>query len=122
MRLLVTSLVLSPLVCLAQDSFPTVFPDGARPLESAVLQQKLTGKVASLTYANGIKVRVEYKTDYAFVNTRNASDSGKWRVEGSAMCFDWQRFPPGCSEVRSVGDVLFLKRVTNGEIVQMNFE
>lgn len=122
MRLLITSLALSPLVCFAQGSFPTAFPDGALPLEPAVLQQKLTGKVVNLTYANGVKVRVEYKTDYAFVNTANASDNGKWHVEGSAMCFDWKRFPPGCSEVRSVGDALFLKRVTNGEIVQMHFQ
>ncbi|MBA4256200.1 MAG: hypothetical protein C0445_10035 [Polaromonas sp.] len=99
--------------------FPTAFPDGARVLEPAETRQWLTGKVAHMTYANGAQVRVEYKERYAFLNTGAAADSGTWRVEAGQVCIDWQRFPPGCFDVRAVGDVMYAKRATNGEIVRM---
>lgn len=112
-------LLLAPVLASAQAGFPTAFPDGAVVLAPEDLQKKLTGHATDMTYANGAKVRVEYKDTYAYLNVANASDSGKWRVEGSQVCIDWSRFPAGCFEVRAVGDVLYAKRATNGEIVQM---
>lgn len=113
---------LVPVVALAQAAFPTEFPAGATALEPAVLQQKLTGKVVNMTYANGAKVRVEYKADYAYLNTGNASDSGKWRVEGSQVCIDWAKFSAVCFEARALGDALYAKRTANGEIVLMGMQ
>ena len=103
----------------APASFPTEFPEGAVVVEPAALQKRLTGLVTHMKYANGAQVRLEYKDTYAYVNAGNSSDSGKWRVEGSQVCIDWQRFPAGCFEVRAVGDALYAKRAINGEIVLM---
>ena len=122
MKLAMCLLAWVPVVALAQATFPTVFPEGATVLEPAVLQQRLTGKVVTMTYANGANVRVEYKTDYAYLNVGNATDSGKWRVDGAQVCVDWARFPTACFEARAVGDALYAKRATNGEIVLMTLQ
>ena len=58
-----------------------------------------------------------YRGDFAFVNIGNASDSGKWRVEGSSVCNDWRNLRPSCSEVRLLGDVMYVKRANNGEVI-----
>ena len=119
MRTLMIGLLFVPVLALAQPAFPTEFPAGAVALSSDDLQKRLTGNVIGMKYANGADVRLEFKDTYAYVNSGNSSDSGKWRVEGSQLCIDWQRFQSGCSDVRIVGNALYVKRVTNGEIVQM---
>lgn len=119
MRSLLIGWLFAPVLALAQAGFPTEFPAGAVPVPPDDLQKKLTGRVAHMTYANGAEVRLEYKEAYAYVNSGNRSDSGKWRTEGSKLCIEWQRFPSGCSEVRTVADVLYVKRFANGEIVAM---
>lgn len=108
-----------PTLAVAQAGFPTEFPEGAVVVAPAELQKRLTGQVIHMTYANGAQVRLEYKDTYAYLNVGNASDSGKWRTEGSQVCIDWARFPAGCFEVRDVKGVLYAKRMTNGEIVAM---
>jgi hypothetical protein len=108
-----------PVLAMAQAGFPTEFAEGAAVLAPAELQKRLTGQVVNMTYANGAKVRVEYKDSYAYLNTGNAQDSGKWRVEGSQVCIDWARFNPVCFEVRDVKGALYAKRAANGEIVAM---
>lgn len=113
---------LVPVVALAQAAFPTEFPAGATALEPVVLQQKLIGQVVHSVYASGAQVRVEYKADYAYLNTGNFSDSGKWRVDGSQVCIDWAKLSKACFEVRGVGEALYAKRATNGEIVLMNLQ
>lgn len=119
MRTLLIGWLFAPALVLAQAGFPTEFPPGAVTVPPDDLQKKLTGRVAQMKYANGAEVRVEYRDSYAYINVGNSSDSGKWRVQATQVCIDWQRFPAGCFEVRAVGDVLYAKRATNGEIVAM---
>ncbi len=53
----------------------------------------------------------------SFADATPGFDSGKWRIEGSSICVEWQRIQPSCSEARAVGDKLYIKRANNGEIV-----
>ena len=56
----------------------------------------------------------------AFINTSSGfSDSGKWRVEGSQLCADWQRSPSSCSEVQLNDETVYVKRVSNGEVIAL---
>lgn len=119
MRNWVWGVLMVPVLAVAQAGFPTEFPEGAAVLAPVELQKRLTGQVTHMTYANGTKVRVEYKDTYAYLNTGNAQDSGKWRTEGSQVCIDWTRFNAVCFEVRDVKGALYAKRTTNGEIVAM---
>ena len=113
-----TLLLVSPLAA-AQASFPTDFPDGAQPLAPEALKERIAGKVFVTKPAAGNELRVQYDENYAFINVGRNSDSGKWRIEGSSICYAWQKFPQGCSEVRTVGDVLYIKRYSNGEVATM---
>ena len=110
-------LLLAPTFALAQLWVPTVFPSEAVPLTPEALKQRLAGKAFLVRPAAGAEMRLQYQETDALINIGNSSDSGKWRVEGSSVCVDWQKFPPGCSEVRLVGDVMYTKRASNGEIV-----
>ena len=119
MRIALAACLFAPVLALAQAGFPTEFPAGAETLQPDDLQKKLAGRVVQMKYANGADVRLEFKDAYAYVDSGRSSDSGKWRVHESQLCIDWQRFPSGCSQVRTVGDALYVKRLTNGEVVQM---
>jgi len=56
-----------------------------------------------------------------FVNVSNgASDKGKWRVEGSLVCNEYERFPSGCAEMRASATRVCLKRPSTGEVVAMD--
>ncbi|WP_397411548.1 hypothetical protein [Polaromonas sp.] len=97
------------------------FAAEAKPLEAEALRLRVNGKAFSYQTAAGNTVRVEYKENgYAFANTGASSDSGKWRIEESAVCVEWSRFPSGCSEFRSLGNALQVKLKSNGEIVVLN--
>lgn len=105
----------------AQAAPAAGFAAEARPLEAEALRLRVNGKAFSYKTAAGGTVRVEYKENgYAFVNVGSSNDSGKWRIEESAVCVEWSRFPAGCSEFRSVGDTLQAKLRSNGEIVVLN--
>lgn len=110
-----------PAVALAQASPPSGFAAEAKSLESEALRTRVSGKAFSYKTAAGNTVRVEYKDNgYAFVNVGSSSDRGTWRVEESAVCVEWSRFPSGCSEFRSLGETLQVKLKSNGEIVVLN--
>lgn len=110
-----------PSLVLAQTPPAPGFAAEAKPLEAEALRTRVSGKAFSYKTAAGSTVRVEYKDNsYAFVNVGSSNDSGKWRVEESAVCVEWSRFPAGCSEFRSLGDALQVKLRSNGEIVVLN--
>lgn len=113
------ALLLIPVAALAQAPVPTEFPGDAAPLASEALRQRLIGKVFHVQPVIGAPLRVEYRDTYAFVNVGNFNDSGKWRIEGSSICVDWKRAPPSCSDARQAGDILYVKRASNGEVVAM---
>jgi hypothetical protein len=35
------------------------------------------------------------------------------------VCNEWKKFRPGCSEIRALGDTLYVKRANNGEIMAL---
>ena len=120
MRLLLP-LLFAPLSVAAQNSIPTEFPVDAIALAPASLTERISGKVFQVKPANGPTWRLEYKASgYAFLNTSSGfSDSGKWRVEGTQLCADWQRTQSSCSEVRLKDETVYVKRSSNGEVVAL---
>lgn len=119
MRRFFLSLLLVPVLALAQTTFPTSFPDAAVPLTPETLRQRLAGKTFQIKSVVGAELRIEYQETYAYVNVGGVNDSGKWRTEGSSVCVDWRKFPPSCSEARLLADTLYIKRASNGEIVML---
>ena len=109
--------LLAPTLALAQAAFPTEWPSGAQPLTAEALKQRLVGKTFVGKSLTSPDVRIEYQETYAYLNTGDFSDSGKWRTEGSTVCNEWKKLRHACSEIRAVGDVLYVKRANNGEIM-----
>lgn len=114
-------LLLAPVCVAAQNLVPTEFPADAVAVAPASLTERISGKVFKVKPANGQTWRLEYKASgYAFLNTSGGfSDSGKWRVEGTQLCADWQRSPSSCSEVRLKDETVYVKRVSNGEVIAL---
>ena len=109
--------LLAPAFVTAQALFPTDFPTEAVPFASDALKQRLTGKVFIMKPVAGGEIRLQYTDTHAFFNVGGASDTGKWTVDASSVCVDWRKIAPGCSEMRRVGDVIYVKRASNGEVV-----
>jgi hypothetical protein len=113
------ALLAAPTIALAQASFPTEWPAGSQPLAADALKQRLVGKTFVAKPVIGAEVRVEYQETYAYLNVGGTSDSGKWRTEGSTVCNDWRNLRAACSEFRLLGEVLYVKRANNGEIMPL---
>ena len=119
MRTLFPLLFLLPSFVLAQPPFPTEFPAGAQSLAPEALKSRLSGKVFVATPFTGAEIRIEYQSEYAYVNVGDYTDSGKWRVEGSSVCISWTKQRLSCTEFRLVDETLYSKRGNNGEIVKL---
>ena len=102
---------------------PTEFAADAMPLEDDALRERVAGKVFAVKPADGSTWRLEYKANgYMFIDISTGfRDDGTWKVADGKLCSALKRIPPGCGEVRSKGDTLFLKR-TNGEIVALTIK
>ncbi len=111
--------LLAPVVALAQASFPTTFPSGAIPLAPEALQARVSGKAYTVKPMEGSEYRVQFDGTNVYLDVGNFRDSGPWKVEGSAVCMEFTRAKSGCTEFRLVGDVLYSKRFSNGEVVIM---
>ena len=116
-------LVLTPLLiaaCAATAPPSTEFPPGARAPSAAEVMTLLRGKSTQVTLANGTMVRADYAANTndvkAYANGR--SDSGTWRAEDGRVCHEFKVFNSSCSEIRLVGQNLYLKRFT-GEVVRL---
>lgn len=97
---------------------PAEFPPDAATLEPAALQQQLTGKVFRVTTAAGAVWRLQFQDGgYFYINVGSYADSGKWRIEGSALCTDPQKGKASCNPMRRTGESLYMKR-DSGEVVQ----
>ena len=118
MRVLLALLAV-PMIAAAQSAFPTEWPSGAEPLSPEALRQRLVGKSFIAKSVTGPDVRTQYQEAYAFINVGSTSDSGPWKTEGSAVCNEWQKLRPACSEIRAVGESLYVKRANNGEIMAL---
>ena len=124
MRSWATLFLFLPSMAIAQGALTTEFPAGAVALDSAALKERMTGKTFAAKGADGVEFVVQYQQTHAHLNVYlprgTISDSAPWRVEGSAICIDFLKVRGGCSEFRLVGDVLYTKRASNGEVVVMH--
>lgn len=118
MRILL-ALVAFPAIALAQASFPTEWPSGSQPLSADTLRERLVGKAFIARSVTGPDVRTSYQETYAFINVGNTSDSGTWRTEASSVCNEWKKLRPACSEIRALGEALYVRRANNGEIMAL---
>ena len=103
----------------AQTVIPTEFPDDVAPLSADALRDRLAGKVFGAKMADGGNWRYEFKSNgYFYLDASGGyRDTGKWRTEDGKVCTEMQKTGASCSEVRAKGDVLHLKRASNGEVV-----
>ena len=119
-RLAILCLGLMPTLAGAQTAGLPTFPPDAQPVAPEVLREKLTGKSFSYRTASGSEARLQFKSDFVYVNAGPTNDSGRWRTEGSQMCIEWNRIPnSGCSEARMLGNTVYLTRVANGEVIRL---
>lgn len=77
----------------------------------------MAGKTFTFVPIAGDAVRIQYQESYAYFNIGRANDSGKWRIEGSSICYDWRNFLHECSEHREVGELIYVKRSSTGKVV-----
>jgi hypothetical protein len=113
------AVLIAPTIALAQPAFPTEWPSGAETLQPDALRQRLIGKSFVAKSVTGPDVRTEYQDTVAYINVGSTSDFGPWRTEGSAVCNEWKKLRPACSEMRVVGEVLYVKRANNGEVMAL---
>jgi hypothetical protein len=88
-------------------------PEGTTPIAGDELRARVAGKVFTWMAPNARgAARLQYdENGFAFINAYGGqNDSGKWRVEGSQLCIEWQRFPSSCGEVRVKGAGFIIKR------------
>lgn len=114
-------LALVPVMAGAQATIATEFPTGADPIVAEKLRQFVSGKVWVGKTVDGSRWRLEYRDNgYVFIDVSTGfRDNGTWRTEDSRLCAELQRVTAGCSEVRVVGERLYMKRVSNGEVLAL---
>ena len=104
----------------AQTAIPTEFPVDAVPLSAPALTEKLSGKVFVAKMTDGTDWRYQFQGGFLFFNISSGySDSGPWRIDGSNLCLVPKKTAASCSEMRSKGELLFIKRASNGEVATL---
>lgn len=106
----------------APAAAPPAWPANARILAPDDLRRRVAGKVFELPMDQGASLRLDYRDNgYVFINVHpsGASDTGRWRVDGSKVCAELRRYPSSCNEWRAVGERLMLRR-TNGQLVTLD--
>lgn len=121
MRLPVLTMALLALPVLAQTKLVKEFPPGASALPPDAMKTVFKpGSEFAFRSAEGYEVRMQFQEgDQAAITAPIASDAGRWRIEGSSVCFELRRFPSGCNEIRTVGETIYWKRLSNGEVVTL---
>lgn len=116
---LICSILVAPTLAWAQSAAPTTFPADAVAMTPEALRERLSDKVFVAKPVSDPEIRIQYKGEFAFVNIGSASDTGKWRTEGSSVCYEWRRFTANCSQAMLLGDVVYIKRANNGEVIAL---
>jgi hypothetical protein len=121
----ILSLAVLPPLAWAQPAKPlTEFPPSAIPMAQDDAAKTFTDKVASFTAADGLGLRVQYKSNgYLFFNTSTGQrGSGTWVTKDSKICTKIQGdTQEACSELRRDAERVLLKRSSNGEVVELKF-
>lgn len=97
------------------------FPTEAQTLSPQALQERLAGKRFTTRYANGMTATMSYGADQAIQMDLSSglSARGRWRVDGSQVCFQFQSVPSGCSEVRATASLVYMLRYTSPEVIAL---
>lgn len=105
----------------AQKTFPTEYPAEAKPVAGSEIANRLTGKAFQVTTVTSGNWRLQFdKLGYAFVDTDNGyRDNGPWRVQGERWCTNMSKTGDQCADLYAVGETLYYKRNSNGEVVSM---
>ena len=105
----------------AQKTFPTEYPAEAQPVAGSDIANRLTGKVFQVTSVTSGNWRLQFdKLGYAFVDTDSGyRDNGPWRVQGERWCTNMGKTGDHCADLYAVGETLYYKRGSNGEVVSM---
>ena len=119
MHRFVWAVLLVPCLALAQPAMPTTFAADAEPLAPDALRERLAGKTFTFKPVVGDHVRLQFEPGHVYSNVGSASDNGKWRTEHSTICIEFRKWPSSCTEARLVGDALYIKRVSTGEVVML---
>jgi hypothetical protein len=104
----------------ATTSPPQDFPAEAKVIKAPALTDRLSGRAYTAHPSNGKVWKMNFGTDGRFNITtgEGQSDKGRWRVEDSRLCVEYEgQFPSGCSEMRAGDKMLYLKRSSTGEVV-----
>jgi hypothetical protein len=121
MKLVVLAMTMVALPALAQTRLVKEFPAGATALAPEAMKARFTpGTEFAFRSTEGYEVRMNFQEGgQAIVAAPIATEAGRWRIDGSSVCFEFRRFPSGCNEVKAVGDALYWKRVSNDEVVKL---
>ena len=96
----------------------TAFPEGAEPLTAEALKTALVGKNFKVVPAQGSTWLWQFDANgYFFLHVGRYSNTGKWSTKDGSICQDTGK-SPGCNEVRSKDNVVYLKR-DSGEVVAL---
>lgn len=101
-------------------SDPAEFAAGAVPISGDVLRQAFSDRKYMVSLADGSSWKLEYKANgYFFVNTSTGfNGSGTWKLDAGKLCTSGKDIPSSCGFVQQRGDSLFMKRSSNGEIIE----
>jgi hypothetical protein len=101
---------------------PTEFPPGAQPVTAAQISERLKGQTFKSTLSNGVVWRMEHNNSgYMFADiSTGGRNTAKWHAEDGRACYEFRLSPVACSEVRLVGDKLYLKRSSTGEVIALD--
>ncbi|HEX6704412.1 MAG TPA: hypothetical protein VF169_06585 [Albitalea sp.] len=121
-KLLAAALTMSACTLAWAQAMPTEFPaDVTRPTGEA-LRTQISGKVYAATLASGTTWRLDYQASgFMFVNTSDGfADKARWRTEDGLLCSEGgARMPASCSEARIRGEIVYVKRVSTGEVIAL---
>lgn len=104
----------------ASAQLTTAFPSDSEPLTAESFMQRFAGRSVQGVRADGQSFRMDFAADGAYLEMASGNSSnGKWRVEDGKLCTEMYRSSSGCNEVRAQGEVLYYKRLRNGEVVTL---
>lgn len=118
MRILPIALLALAFESLAQ--FPTEFPPDSETVTPALFEQRFAGRSLEGMRADGTSFRIDPARDGGYMEMgRGRSAHGKWKIDAGKLCTEMYRTDSGCNEVRAQGEVLYYKRLRNGEVLTL---
>ena len=115
-RHLLFAAALFPLAIQAEDvpkpanADDSLFPKGSKPLDDAVLRERISGHdFITHSWTSNVARYQFHANGNAWINLGQQSDKGPWRIEGSRICVDWKFGTPNCMEVRELDGKMYTR-------------